>query len=160
DAVKILRRVVEQPARPNLGASAWLLLGHYRRELDDRKGAVEAYQNAWRLAAKPSPFADSARRFLEMMGSEPESDLRAVTAAGAVRLLYPHRAVLAGDVEVSAAVPAATARVEFFVDEARVAERASAPFTARLPLGAVPRVHTIRVVAFGASEARLGEDAA
>jgi VWFA-related protein len=160
DAVKILRRVAEQPARPSLGASAWLLLGHYRRELDDRKGAVEAYQNAWRLAAKPSPIADSARRFLEMMGSEPESDLRAVVAAGAVRLLYPHRAVLAGDVEVSAVVPAAAARVEFFVDDARIAERTSAPFTARVPLGNVPRVHTIRVVAFDANEARLGEDAA
>jgi len=138
----------------------WWPLGHQRKLAGDKRGAVDAYQNAWRLAAKPSPVADAARRFLEMIGSAPESDVQAAVAAGGVRLLYPHRAVLAGDVEVSAAVPPAAARVEFYLDGARIAERTRAPFVARIPLGALPRVRTLKAVAFDAREAPLGEDSA
>lgn len=158
--VDLLNKIIAKPAKTELAVHAWIILGHERRSASDKRGAIAAYQNAWRLAQKPSPLADSARRFLEMIGSAPESDVRAAVAAGGVRLLYPHRAVLAGDLEVSAAAPAAAARVEFYLDGARVAERTRAPFAAKIPLGAVPRVRTVKAVAFDASDTPLGEDSA
>ncbi|MEK6371310.1 MAG: VWA domain-containing protein [Acidobacteriota bacterium] len=159
-AVELLNEVIAKPANNDIAARAWIVLGHQRKLAGDKPGAVDAYQNAWRVAAKPSPPADAARRFLEMIGSAPESDVQAAVAAGGVRLLYPHRAVLAGVVEVSAVVPASAARVEFYLDGARIAERTRAPFVARIPLGALPRVRTIKAVAFDARDTPLGEDSA
>ena len=160
DALRRLREVAAHPARPLLGARAWVLIGHELKMRGDRSGAIAAYQSAWHVAPKGSEFAESVRRFLEMAGSAPESDISAAVASGAVHLLYPHRAVLAGGVTFSAAVPRATTRVEFFLDDARVAERTRPPFTADIALGAVPHVHVIKAVAFDAKDARLGEDSA
>ena len=159
-ADELLKEILAKPANNDIAARAWMLLGHQRKLVEDKRGAIDAYQKAWRLAAKPSPLADAARRYLEMIGSAPESDVQAAVAAGGVRLLYPHRAVLAGEVDVSAVAPPAAARVEFYLDGARVAERTRAPFVARIPLGAVPRVRVIKAVAFDALNAPLGEDSA
>jgi VWFA-related protein len=160
EAINIFKRVAANPATPELGARAWILLGHERKEQGDRRAAIAAYQSGWRVAPKPSPYADAARRYLEAMGSAPESDVEAAIAAGNVRLLFPHRAVLAGDIEVAAAAPRQAARVEFYLDDVRVAERDRAPFAAKIALGAVPRVHTLKVVAFDAKETPIGEDSA
>jgi Ca-activated chloride channel homolog len=159
-AVELLNEIVAKPVNGEIGARAWVVLGHQRKIAGDKPGAVDAYQNAWRQAAKPSPLADAARRYLEMIGSAPESDVQAAVAAGGVRLLYPHRAVLAGDIEVSAVVPAGAARVEFHLDGARIAERTEPPYVARIPLGALPRLRIIKAVAFDAHDALLGEDSA
>lgn len=156
----LLNAIIAKPANTDLAVRAWILVGHDRKLKRDKRGAIEAYQNAWRLAAKPSPLADAARRFLEMIGSAPESDVQAAVAAGGVRLLYPHRAVLAGDVEVSAVVPPAVARVEFYLDGARIAERGRAPFVAKIPLGPLPRPRTLKAIAFDANDTPLGEDSA
>lgn len=154
------KNVAENPATPELGARAWILYGHERKDINDKRGAIEAYQNAYRLAPESSVFAESARRFMEMMGAEPEAVVKAAVAAGEVRLLVPRRPVLAGDIDVSAAVPPSTASVEFYLDDARVAERTRRPFAAKIRLGAVPRVCTIRVVALDADRAVVGEDSA
>jgi Ca-activated chloride channel homolog len=160
EAIKRYTRVAEKPVTPDLGARAWIQIGHERKNLKDTRGAIEAYQKAYRLTPPPSPNADDARRFLEMIGSAPEEEVKAAVATGAVRLLYPRHPVLAGNVAVSAAAPANAARVEFYLDDARVAEAVRAPFAATIPLGAVPRVHTIKAAAFDAAGAFLGQDAA
>ncbi len=156
----MFKKVADRPATPDLGARAWIHYGHERKDANDRKGAIEAYQNAYRLVPPASPHAEAARRFLEMIGSEPEAAVRAAVASGAVRLLVPRRPVMAGEIEVTAAVPPSAARVEFYLDGARVAERARPPFAARIRLSAVPRLCTIRAVAFDASHAVVGEDSA
>ncbi|MEK6371312.1 MAG: VWA domain-containing protein [Acidobacteriota bacterium] len=156
----LLDKVAKNPATPELGARAWILIGNLRKSRSNNHGAVDAYQNGYRLAPKPSDFATFARRNLEALGSAPESELRSAAAAGAVRLLYPHRPVLTGTIEVAAVAPPGTARVEFFLDDARVAERTRPPFQAKLALGGAARAHGIRAVAFDAKDVRLGEDAA
>jgi Ca-activated chloride channel family protein len=157
-AVLAWRGVAAHPALPELAARAWLLIGNELSTGRNRRGALEAYQNAWRVAPKNSAFADAARRLLEMSGAAPEAELQATIAAGGVKLLYPHRAVLAGVVDFNVVAPANAARVEFYVDDARVAERDRPPFSTRIDLGAVPRIHNVRAVAFDADGASLGED--
>lgn len=158
--IALLEEVTRKPVNSSIAASAWLLLGHIHRELHETGAATKAYQNAYRAADKPSTLATAAKRFLEMLGSEPEGELRAAVAAGEVHLIYPRRDVVVGSADFVAAAPPGAARVDFFLDEARVAESSAAPFRARIALGSTPRPHTIRAVAFDAAGAQLGEDSA
>jgi VWFA-related protein len=158
-AVESLEKVVAHPATPEVGARAWMLLGHtYRNQRHDVKKAIDAYQRAFADAPKPGPVAEAARRYLEMLGSEPESEIKATVAAGNVHLLYPHREVLIGKIDVGVATSADAARVEIYLDDARVAELSRRPFRAKVQLGPTPNVHTIRAVAFDAHESRLGDE--
>jgi Ca-activated chloride channel family protein len=158
-AVRSLEAVVAHPATPEVGARAWMLLGHtYRNQRRDVKKAIDAYQRAFAGTTKPSPLADAARRHLEMLGSEPYSETQTAVATGNVHLLYPHREVLVGKIDVGVATSSDAARVEIYLDDARVAELRRRPFRARVPLGPTPNVHTIRAVAFDGHESRLGEE--
>jgi Ca-activated chloride channel homolog len=153
----ILEPITAHPANDPVAAQAWYLTGIVRLLMRDLKAAGEAYKNAYRLSQKPSQAAEGARRELDMLGIAVEEE--AAAAAGGVHLAMPRREVMAGSIEVVATAPGAT-KVEFFLDDARVTERSSAPFTASISLGTLPRAHTIKVVAFDAAGRSLGEDAA
>lgn len=152
-----LGSITSHPANDAVEAQAWYLTGVVRMVTRDLKAAGEAYKNVYRLSPKPSPLAEGARRELDMLGIAVEED--AGTAAGGVHLTLPRREVMAGTIEVVATAQGA-AKVEYFLDDARVTERTSAPFTASISLGTLPRAHTIKAVAYDASGRRVGEDAA
>ena len=155
----LLEELTRKPASPEVEASAWLLLGHTHRDRKRTAQAIDAYQHAWRAAPKETPLAEAARRFLEMLGSEPAGSSRASSAQDAgVHLLYPHRDVLVGSIDVAATVPPGTARLELYLDDARVAESKSAPFRERISLGSTPRKHTLRAIAYDARNTRLGQE--
>ena len=155
-ALASLRQIVGRTVNPEIAAVAWTIIGNAQRAMQHGDDAARAYQEAYRLAPKPSEIADRARRNLEMLGiALPETATQPVPAA--VHLLYPHREIMVGMVEFAATAPASATRVEFYLDDARVTE-ASAPFRAKLNLGSVPRVHTIRAVAFDTHDVRIGED--
>ncbi len=153
-----LQQIVAHPATREIEASAWMVLGHAHRGLREEKEAITAYQHAFELAQKPSPFAETARRFLDALGSEPESEVRADVAAGNVHLLYPHRSVMVGSVDFGVATSDNVTRVELFLDDVRVAELTRRPFRAQVALGGTPHVHIIRAVALDAQERQLGEE--
>jgi VWFA-related protein len=155
--LQILESITAHPASNSIGAQAWYLVGMVRMVMREGRAAGDAYKNAYRLAEKPSPMAEAAHRELDMLGVAVADETP--PASGTVHLVLPRRAVMAGAVEI-VAVAAGAARVEFFLDGARVTERTSAPFTASISLSTLPRTHTIKVVAFDASGRRLGEDAA
>lgn len=157
-AIKVLEDLVAHPQTKDIEASAWILLGHVRREQRDIKAAIDAYQRAFAAAPKPSSIAEAARRHLDTLGSEPESEVRADVAAGNVHLLYPHREVMVGSVDFGVATSDDAARVELFLDDARVAELTKRPFRAKVALGGAPHVHTVRAVAWDAQEKQLGEE--
>jgi VWFA-related protein len=137
-------------------SSAWLLLGYIYRERQDAKRAIDAYQHSFAAAPKPSSLAEAARRHLDALGSEPETEVRADVAAGNIHLLFPHRSVLVGKMEFGVATSDDVSRVDLFLDDTRVAELTRRPFRARLNLGATPHVHTLRAVAWDAQERQLG----
>jgi hypothetical protein len=156
--MNVLEDVASHPVTPEMAASAWMLIGHVYRVEREKVKAVDAYQHAFAMATKPSATADAARRLLDELGSEPESEVRADVAAGNVHLLYRHRGVMVGNVDFGLATSADTARVEVFLDDARVAELTRRPFRAKVALGGTPHVHTVRAVAWDAQERRLGEE--
>ena len=99
-AVRSLEEITEHPATNEIASRAWMLLAHTIGSNRETKQAIDAYQKAFALAPKPSTLAEAARRHLETLGSEPESLLLAEVAAGNVHLLYPHREVIVGNVDV------------------------------------------------------------
>ncbi len=157
-AVRSLEEITEHPATSEIGARAWMLLGHTYRQNRATKQAIDAYQKSFALAAKPSMLAEAARRHLETLGSEPESELRAALAADSVHLLYPHKDVMFGNVDFGIAAPDDAARVEVYLDDVRVAELTRNPFVTRINLGKTPQPRTIRAVAFDSQGRKLGEE--
>jgi Ca-activated chloride channel family protein len=157
-AVGVLEELTAHPETKDIEASAWVLLGHIHRERRELKAAIDAYQHAFAAAPKPSSIAEAARRHLDILGSEPESEVRADVAAGNVHLLYPHREVMVGSVDFGVATSDGAARVEMFLDDARVAELTKRPFRAKVALGGAPHVHTVRAVAWDAQDRQLGEE--
>ncbi|HSY50718.1 MAG TPA: VWA domain-containing protein [Thermoanaerobaculia bacterium] len=156
-AVGVLQKIVEHPATNEISSQAWLLLGNVYQEQRSTKLAVDAYQKSFAAAPKPSPLAEASKRYLEALGSEPESELRA-DAAGNVHLLYPHREVMVDSVVFGIATSNDAARVDVFLDDARVAELTRRPFSMKINLGPTPHVRTVRAVAFDAQERRIGEE--
>jgi VWFA-related protein len=157
-AVRSLEEITEHPATNEIGARAWMLLGHTYRQNRATKQAIDAYQRSFALAPKPSMLAEAARRHLETLGSEPVSETRASIAAGNVHLLYPHREMMVGSVTFGVATSADAVRVDVYLDDARVAELTRQPFRAKVDLGTAPHVRVVRAVAFDAQERILGEE--
>ncbi|MGA8808860.1 MAG: hypothetical protein WB973_13370, partial [Thermoanaerobaculia bacterium] len=157
-AMTVLERIVAHPATSEIASRAWMLLAFKHRVSRETPQAIKAYQKAFEAAPKPSALADAARRHLETLGSEPESLLLTDVAAGNVRLLYPRREVIVGTVEFAVVTSNDAARVELYLDEARVAELTRRPFRTKVNLGATPHVRVVRAVVFDAQERRLGED--
>jgi len=155
-AFRDLQDLAAHAVTNEIQSSAWLLLGHIYRARFKAKNAIDAYQHAFTLAPKPSPLAEAARRHLDALGSEPEAEVRAEVAAGNVHLLFPHRSVLVGKIDFGVATSDDAKRVDLFLDDVRVAELARRPFRAKLNLGGVPHVHTLRAVAWDAQERQLG----
>jgi Ca-activated chloride channel family protein len=156
--VTTLEEIIAQPATNEIASQAWMLLGHVRREQRSEKQAIAAYQKSYALAPKPSMLAEAARRHLETLGSEPESETRADVAAGSVHLLYPHREVMVGSVSFGVATSNEAARVDVFLDDSRIAELTRRPYIVKMNLGSTPHVRVVRAVAFDAKDRRLGEE--
>ena len=157
-AINTLETLAAHPETKEIEASAWMLLGHVYRERHDTKRAIDAYQRSFAAAPKPSSLAEAARRNLDTLGSEPEAEVRADVAAGNVHLLYKHRGITVGSVDFGVATSADAARVEIFLDDARVAELTRRPFRAKVAVGVTPQLHTVRAVAWDAQERQLGEE--
>jgi hypothetical protein len=153
----VLDPITAHPASNAIAAQAWYLTGVVRMVMRQGKAAGNAYKRAYAFAEKPSPIAETTRRALDMLGIAVAEET--APGAGGVRLSMPRRQVMAGTIEVAATAPGA-ARVEFFLDGARVTERSSTPFAAPISLGKLPRAHTIKVVAYDRNGRRIGEDAA
>ena len=157
-AVIVLEDLAAHPANNELGAGAWMLLGQIYRVRRQTAKAIDAFQRAFNLAPKPSSLAEAARRHLDALGSEPQSEVQADVAAGNVHILYPHRDVIVGSVSFGVATSAEATRVELFLDDVRVAELTHRPFRADVSFGPTPHVRTLRAVAWDAKEQQLGEE--
>jgi Ca-activated chloride channel homolog len=157
-ATKILEEIAAHPATTEIASRAWMMLAYVHSERREEKQAIDAYQKSFVAAPKPSALAEAARRHLETLGSEPESELRADVVAGNVHLLYPHREVMVGKIVFGIATSNDVTRVEVFLDDVRVAELTRRPFSAKVNLGMTPHVRTVRAVAFDVQERRLGEE--
>ena len=117
--------------------------------------AISEYRKAYALAPVGSATLEAARAALARLDKEP---LPPKEGAGAkLRLVAPARATVTGDAEFLAIGDPAIARVEFFIDDQRVASRTRAPFRANIDVGATARARTVKARAFDSAGAPIGE---
>ncbi len=159
DAMRAATQIAEHALAPDIAVDAWMLIAEKRRAQRDSRRAFEAFTNAYKQATPGSPLAEAARRRLEAMGMPLPGGDTPSPAAGPVHLVFPRRSVLAGTLDVVATAPDGAARVEFLLDDARVDDSTRPPFRTHFSLGAAPRVHTLRAVAFDDHDRVMGEEA-
>jgi VWFA-related protein len=151
-AYRKLEDIARHPLAADIGADAWMLLGDFHNRRRNPQKAVEAYTAAQQIAPAGSLLAESAKRALARMGT-------GSAAPGSVHLIFSRRTVMAGPLDLIAAAPPGTARVELLIDGNRVTESYRPPYRATLQLGSTPSLHAIRAVAYDDRDRRLGEDA-
>jgi hypothetical protein len=78
-------------------------------------------------------------------------------AAASVTIVKPGRASITGRAQFAARVAGNASRVEFLLDGTRVQTLSKAPFETRIDLGNVPRMHTIKAIAYDAAGVAIGE---
>ena len=150
-----LLRAVSSASKAN-AADAWICIGGIRRQEGDRGGAVRAFRKVLELVPDDSPLAVGARVRLEELDDHPVAEKG---TAASVTIVKPSRASITGRAQFSARVNGNASRVEFLLDDVRVETVKAAPFQTRIDLGSVPRLHTIKAIAYDAAGRAIGEAA-
>jgi VWFA-related protein len=161
DATVALLRIAQFSAWPENAAEAWMALGGIRRTEHDVPGAIRAFRRAYEVAAAGSPTRQNARHELESLGDTWAAALQdGGVAQATVRIVAPPRSTITGRAEFIANTTAAVARVDFLLDGVKAATAARAPFRARFDVGDLPRLRTVKAVAYDAAGKAIGESAA
>lgn len=146
-----LRRIVANPATPEIAADAWLALGSIHHRAGDREQAIEAFESAVRIAPPESASAAAAAASLEVLRRS------ASALVPAIRILPPERQVVSGRTTIRTSVTSASvARVAFTLDGDEVATVTRPPFTAGIDFGTPPRRRVLAVLALDARGDEIG----
>lgn len=117
--------------------------------------AVTSYRKAYELAAPGSATLDSARRALARLDDRPLPPKEGMQST--LRLIVPPRPALTGDTEFIAEAGAGVARVDFFLDDRKVASQQKAPFRVTIDLGPTATARNLKARAFDAQGKPLGD---
>lgn len=121
----------------------------------EMKAAVEQYRKAYELAAPGSSTLEMARRALTQFDKRPLPPKGGAEAT--LRIVPPARQLLTGQSDFLIETPGGVARVDFYLDEKKVASVNEMPFRATIDVGNTPRVRTLKARAFDAAGEAKGE---
>lgn len=157
-----LLRVAQFSSDKANAAEAWMAVGGIRQTTHDDSGAIRAYRRAYELAGAGSPTRANARATLERLGdtwaaAQADATSASSGAEATVRIVPPPRSTISGRAEFIANASAAVARVDFLLDDAKVASVNAAPFRARIDVGDLPRLRTVKAVAYDKGGKAVGE---
>jgi len=116
--------------------------------------AIEAYRKAYVLAEAGSSTELTALAALRRLDKAPLPDKSAATG---LRIVPPVRVTFSGLAEFRAEAPPNTTRVDFHLDEEKVASKSGAPFRVKFDVGPTPRMRVVKARAYDASNQVLGE---
>lgn len=117
--------------------------------------AIEAYRKAYVLAERDTSTELTARAALQRLDKAPLPDK--TSAATGLRIVPPVRVTFSGIAEFLAEAPAETRRVDFLLDEEKVASKSGAPFRVKFDVGPTPRMRVVKARAYDAANQLLGE---
>jgi VWFA-related protein len=123
--------------------------------------AIESYRKAYELAPEGSSALEQSRYSLERLDDGP-LPLRKTPAQSLLRIVTPARMTILGDADflLEGAVNIGavnTARVDYLLDDVKVASSAKHPFRVSIDVGRTPRARTVKAVAFDAAGNAKGE---
>ncbi|HEX2061980.1 MAG TPA: hypothetical protein VHK90_14660, partial [Thermoanaerobaculia bacterium] len=121
----------------------------------EMKLAIESYRKAYELAAPGSSTLEMARRALAQLDKRPLPQKGGVEAT--LRIVPPARQLLTGQSDFLVETPGGVARVDFYLDEKKVASVSELPFRATIDVGNTPRLRTLKARAFDAAGEAKGE---
>jgi VWFA-related protein len=175
---KMITEVLEKPVSDAVAAEAHYALGMQYEEaaavavrvvtnVQDAKGksllnqrekakAIESYRQAYLLAPEGSIAFEQAKYALARIDTEPLPS-RKLGARPSLRVVPPARVTILGDADFSAETTGNIARVDYLLDDVKVASSTKHPFRVSIDVGRTPRVRTIKAIAFGEDGAAKGE---
>jgi VWFA-related protein len=112
------------------------------------------FQRAYEAAPPESPIRETARKALIERGVPPKETRK---GDATIAIVAPARSTITGRAQFSVAASPRVARVAWYIDGLAVASVKKAPFAAALQLGFIPRLHTIRAVAYDAEGRQFAE---
>jgi VWFA-related protein len=137
---------------PSGGSARTLALGSRRVMLK----AIESYRKAYELAPEGSIAQEQARYSLERLDDQP-LPLRKTPSQSLLRIVTPARMTVLGDADFLIEGPGDIARVDYLLDDVKVASSAKRPFRVSIDVGRIPRARAVKAVAFDAKGNAKGE---
>ncbi|MDP9190617.1 MAG: VWA domain-containing protein [Acidobacteriota bacterium] len=168
EAAALTTRRVPEPApqanpraRTPAGVAAPIPSGGFARTaaLTNRRemlAAIESYRKAYELAPEGSMAHELARYSLERLDDQP-LPLRKTSSQSLLRIVTPARMTVLGDADFLIEGPGNIARVDYLLDDVKVASSAKHPFRVSIDVGRTPRARTVKAVAFDAAGNAKGE---
>jgi VWFA-related protein len=117
--------------------------------------AVSSYRKAYELAAPGSMALEHSRRALARLDDRPLPPKEGMQTL--MRIVPPARQTVIGDADFLVETAGGLTRVDFYLDEVKVASAQKLPFRVSIDVGPVPRARTIKAVGFDPAGVAKGE---
>lgn len=118
--------------------------------------AIEFYRKAYEIAPEGSPALEQARyslvRLDDQLLPQRKSPLKAL-----LRVVAPARMTVLGDADFLVEGAVDVVRVDYLLDDVKVASSAKFPFRVTIDVGRTPRARTVKAVTFDAAGNAKGE---
>jgi VWFA-related protein len=147
-----LRHLTERAKTAENRANGYYCLALLSVNANDPRAANLWFRRAYEAAPAGSALREGMRQVLASRGlvTERKGDTT-------LRIVAPQSDTISGRARFSIEGSRPIARVAWFLDGAAVSSTRAAPFQATLSLGDVPRLHTVRAVAYDAEGTQFAE---
>lgn len=119
--------------------------------------SIDAYRKAYAIAAPGSMVLQQARSVLARLDDQPLPPRKNVEKQSVLRLVLPARATLIGDTDFHAEATGDVARIDYYLDNVKVASSTKSPFRVSIDVGHVPSARTVKAIAFNAGGSAVSE---
>ena len=118
--------------------------------------AVESYRKAYAIAPEGSFALEQSRYSLERLDDQP-LPARKSPLSTLLRIVTPARATILGDADFLVEGAGDVKRVDYLLDDVKVASAVKHPFRVSIDVGRTPRARTVKAVAYDAAGNAKGE---
>lgn len=118
--------------------------------------AIESYRKAYAIAPEGSMALERSKFALARLDDRPLPPRKTPTRS-LLRIVTPTRTTILGDADFLVEGDSDIARVDYLLDDVKVASSAKLPFRVSIDVGRIPRARTIKALAFDAEGNAKGE---
>lgn len=168
----MIEQVLRKPASDTVAAEAYVALGNLSEVAAQKAGhesinpyragslflkghvergrAIEFYRKAYALAPNGSGALELARYALARLDDQPLPPRKSVAKTSSLRIVPPARGTLIGEADFVVTSTDDIVRVDYLLDDVKVASSAKQPFRVSIDVGSVPRMRSVKAIAFDA----------
>jgi VWFA-related protein len=118
--------------------------------------AIESYRKSYEIAPEDSLAFMQSKYALERVDKQP-LPMRKNASRPSLRLVTPARITILGDADFRIESTGNIARVDYLLDDVKVASSAKYPFRVSIDVGRIPRARTVKAIAFDTEGNAKGE---